>query len=99
MHKKHFKIENVPTTIIYEDSTFKRVWNRVVTQRFFIEGVKKYGVYTRPTGYRKDGKVYLLGHKSSLDAVLDLNEEEIEMDIVYINELDITQFLIIFLSK
>jgi len=85
--------------LIREDATFKRIWNSVITKKYFIEGVNKFGVYTRPTGYQKDGHVYLLGHKSSLDALLELGVEDIEMDIIDIESVNVVLYLIIFLSK
>ena len=99
MFKKNIKIELIPTDIILEDPIFKRIWNGVITQQFFIDGIAKYGVYTNPTGYWKGKKVHLLGHKCSLDAMIALESEEIEMDIMDIGESDVALFLILFLCK
>lgn len=99
MYKKLFKPQNVSTDIIRLDKTFQRIWNSVITKQFFIEGVRKFGIYTRPTGYMKDGYCYILGHQCSVDAMLELGQEEVEMDIIDIEQAEIALFLIIFLAK
>ena len=99
MFDKKYRTDKIPVDVIHEDPTFKKIWGRVVTQRYFIEGVSRFGVFTTPTGYMKGDKCFLLGHKCSVDASIELGEEQIEINIVDIIESEIVLFLIIFLSK
>jgi hypothetical protein len=99
MYKNKFSTIRVNVDIIRPDKQFHKIWNSVITKAFFVAGVAQFGIYTRPTGYMKDGYFYLLGHQCSVDALIDLGQEEIEVDIIEIADGNIPLFLILFLAK
>ncbi len=89
----------VSIDLIRQDVFFKRVSAHANTQEYFTNGVKQHGYYVRPRCYYLNGYYYLLGSKSSVDAIIELDHDVIEIDVIDYEGLDVTQFLLIFLSK
>jgi hypothetical protein len=99
MKKFNLQCATVSIDLIRQDSFFMRVVANAITHDYFTNGVKQHGYYVRPRGYYLNGHYYLLGNKSSVDAIIDLGHDEIEIDVIEREGLDVTQFLLIFLSK
>jgi hypothetical protein len=81
------------------DRTFQRIWKTSRNAALFIKAVKDHGHYTNPVVYKKESYYYLLGHKPGLDALIELGQEEVQVDLIEIDTTFITPFLIVFLSK
>lgn len=99
MKKFSLLTQTVSVGLIRQDASFIRIWKNTNTHAYFTNGVDDTGYYVRPRCYYLNGYYYLLGNKSSLDAIIELGHEAVEIDIIDTDGINIVQFLLIFLSK
>lgn len=98
MFKKSI-LKSVSMDSIRYDHTFIQIFKTATNPQHFTKAVEYFGHYTNPVGYERNGFTYLLSHKPSVDAVFELEHNDMLVEIIDIQELDIVLFLIVFLSK
>jgi len=80
-----FKLSIITTVNIDQvkyDRNFLRVWKHASNPKFFTDSVNRFKHYSNPVAYKLDGVYYIVNKFGSLEALLDLGKEEINLDII-----------------
>jgi hypothetical protein len=94
-----FKLSIITTVNIDQvkyDRNFLRVWKHAANPQFFTEAVNRFKHYANPVAYKLDGVYYIVNKFGSLESLLDLGKEEINLDIIDLLENDVIEFLLSF---
>ncbi len=89
-----FKMENVR-----QDRTFQHTYQNNENSALFAKAVERFKHYTYPVGYVKDEYAYVLGQMPSLNALIEMEQDEETIEIINIREEAIVPFIFAFLPK
>ena len=95
MFKKSIVITDSIDQVKY-DRNFWRVWKHAHNPKFFTYAVDKYKHYTNPVAYESKGVYYIFYKYGSLEALIELGQNEIILDIIDLNQNEVIEFLLSF---
>ncbi len=78
------------------DRIYLRVRKHAINPKFFINGVDKNKHYTNPAAYELEGTYHIVNNFGSLEALLELGQDEINLDIIDLHQNDVIEFLLSF---
>ena len=78
------------------DRIFLRVWKHAKNPKFFTAAVDRFKHYANPVAYELQGVYYIINKFGSLEALIDLGQDEISLDIINLNQNDVLEFLLSF---
>jgi len=94
-----FKLSIIKTVNIDQvkyDRTFWRVWKHATNPKFFKEAVERFRHYANPVAYELAGVYYIINRYGSMEALIEMGKDEIDLDIIDLNQNDVIEFLLSF---
>ena len=78
------------------DSTLQRVWQYAINPEFFNDAIERFKYYRNPVAYELEGRFNAITQYATLQALREMGEVEINLDVIDLQQNDIIEFLLLF---